>query len=350
MIKELTKKYDGVLVSSRSNIVYLTNYSNFSENERECFLLFTKTKQFLITDKRYSEAVDRVVKDFEIINTGIHKLLTVGHSNILKNLRITSLGIEEYDLTVSEYKRLRNIVKTKPIDLRNLRVIKQKYEIENIRKASKIGDIAFKFILGQLKNGVTEREISDLLETFINQKGADISFKPIVAFGKNSSIPHHMTGKDKLKTNQIVLFDFGVKVNNYCSDMSRTVFFGKTPDRFKKMHKTVLEAQKKAIESIRVGIRDSEIDKIARDYIISKGYPNIIHSVGHGIGIEVHEPPVLSPRSMDVLKENMVITVEPGIYIPHFGGVRIEDMVFVSKKGAQLISHAKREIIEVWLC
>ncbi len=361
LLKDLLKKCDALLISSYGNIIYFTSYPNFSETERECFLLLTRNlpagrqgKQYLITDKRYSEALGEITEDFEIKDNGANKLLTADRSNILKNLRITNLGIEEYDLTVSEYSKLKKIAKTKPIDLRNLRMIKQKHEIENIKKACKIGDDAFEFIIKQLKIGVSERSIADKLETFINSKGADFSFKPIVAYGANSSIPHHMTSNNKLKRNQIVLLDFGVKVNNYCSDMSRTVFFGKAPDKFKNIYQTVLQAQTKAIDYINGQLSivngqlfAKDIDNIARKYIVKQGFPNMFHSLGHGVGIEVHEPPHISPKSKDKITKGMVFSIEPGIYLPGFGGVRIEDLVLVTKNGVELISHADREIIEI---
>ncbi len=353
-LKKYLKEADAVLVSSWGNITYLTNYSGFSKEERECFLLITRKKQYLITDERYSEAVREQVSNFDVVDEGASKFINRNHSNILKRLRIMSLGIEENNLTVSEYRSIKKIVeKTLNIDLSKLRILKREEEVENIKKACALGDIAFKFIVGKLRTGVSERQIANEIEFFIMEKDAEISFKPIVAFGKNSSVPHHASGQTKLKQNQIVLLDFGVKVNNYCSDMTRTVFFGSPALEFKRMHKTVLEAQKKAIEFLKSSIINHksitgrDIDKVARDYIISKGYPNIIHSLGHGIGIEVHEAPHLSPNSKDVIKPGMVFSIEPGIYIEDYGGVRIEDLVLVTKKGAELISHANREIMEV---
>ena len=363
-LKKYLKEADAVLVSSWGNITYLTNYSGFSKEERECFLLITRKKQYLITDGRYSEAVKEQVSNFDVVDEGASKFIDQNHSNILKNLRIMSLGIEENNLTVSEHRSVKKIVgKTLNIDLSKLRILKQEEEVENIKKACALGDIAFKFIVGKLKTGVSERQIANEIEFFIMGKGAEISFKPIVAFGKNSSVPHHASGQTKLKQNQIVLLDFGVKVNNYCSDMTRTIFFGKATDKFRRIHRTVLEAQQKAIQYInnfysssgaeKFSINSnnnlvaSGIDKVARDYIASNNYPNIPYSLGHGIGIEVHEAPHLSPNSNDVIKPGMIFSVEPGIYIEGYGGVRIEDLVLVTKKGIELISHANREIIEV---
>ena len=349
--KEIFKSVDAVLVTSIANIVYLTGFDGFSETERECFLVITKNKNYLITDKRYSQAAKLRTKNFEIIDTGAQRFILKNAGEFFKKTK--TVGFEDYDLTVSEYSKLKKLAKLRPLNLKNLRIIKREEEIKNIKLACKIGDQAFKFILDKLRLGLTEQKISNQLEFFIKQK-TDVSFKPIVAFGKHSSVPHHLCSKTKLKNNQIVLLDFGVKVNNYCSDMSRTVFFGKASEKFKKMHQTVLLAQQKAIEYINSQLLivngqlfAKDIDKIARDYITDQGFPNIIHSVGHGVGIQVHEPPHLSPNSKDIIKENMVFSVEPGIYLPKVGGVRIEDLVLVTKNGAELISHANREIIEI---
>ena len=243
----------------------------------------------------------------------------------------------------------------KTINADSLRIIKTNNEIKKIKKACRLGDKTFDYILKKIKFGVTEKEIAFEIEFFIKKSGGDISFRPIVAFGENSAVPHHQATNNKLTNNQIVLLDFGVKLNNYCSDMSRTIFFGSAEEEFKKMYDAVLQAQdlaiqqfsKKTIKQLEKGIKASEIDKIARDHITSKGYKTIPHSVGHGIGIEVHEAPHLSPNSKDILKEGMVFSIEPGIYIPGFGGVRIEDLVVLEKTGVRLITRSSRKLIDI---
>jgi Xaa-Pro aminopeptidase len=339
-------KSDAILISSVPNIIYLTGFSAFSEIEREAFILITGNKKYLITDKRYSESVKKQTKGFEIIETGaIHFL--VESENFFKEKNIRVLEIEENNLTVEEFKLLKKSVKMVATNFSDKRINKTKSEIQNLKKACEIGDQAFDFIITKLKTGITEIEISDELINFFKSKNADISFKPIVAYGSNSSIPHHQTGRSKLKKNQIVLLDFGVKFNNYCSDMTRTVFFGNPPKEFIRIYETVLKAQQLAISKIKDTVKASEIDKVARNYILKQNFPNIIHSVGHGIGLEVHEKPHISPNSKDILKSDMVFSVEPGIYIPGFGGVRIEDLVLVREGFPELISNAKREIIGV---
>ena len=322
-------------------------------------MLITNKENYLITDGRYSEAVAGI-PGFKLIEISSSNSLEKVFENLSK--KIKKLGIDESNITVAENKKLKKYFRAIPIpDLKNLRVIKDKSEISKIEKACKLGDEAFDFILKKLKLGVSEKQIAFELEFFIKRNGADISFPPIVAFGANSSIPHHQTSDKRLKTNSIVLLDFGVKLGNYCSDMTRTIFFGKANDKFKKMYKTVLDAQEKAIERLsHLGggrmdssevnsreIKAADVDRVARDYTIKQGFPSIPHSLGHGIGIEVHEPPHLSPTSKVGLKPSMVFSIEPGIYIPGYGGVRIEDLVVLEKNASRLLTHSPKEIIEI---
>lgn len=341
------KNPDANLISSAKNISYISNISFFSETEREVFLIISKNKKFLITDRRYSEEIRNKTIGFEIIDSGALNFIANETKEFFKKEKIKSLGFEENNLTVSEFKNLSKNINLIPIDLKSLREIKTNEEIKLIKRACKTTDSAFKFILSKLKVGVTERSIAHELEDYFKNKNVSNSFQPIVAFGKNSSIPHHESNNTKLRKNQIVLLDFGVKVSGYCSDMTRTVFFGKADAKFKRMYQTVLDAQKIAIGKIIDGIKASEIDKAARDFIIKNGYPNIIHSVGHGIGLEVHESPSVSPKSKDIIKNNMVFSIEPGIYLNEYGGVRIEDLVLVRPTKVELISKAKRGLIEL---
>ncbi|MBI2334310.1 M24 family metallopeptidase, partial [Candidatus Daviesbacteria bacterium] len=170
------------------------------------------------------------------------------------------------------------------------------------------------------------------------------------AFGKNSSIPHHQTGDKRLTINdKLILLDFGVKLNGYCSDMTRTIFFGKPSEKQRKIYETVLEAQKIAIRFINSGkkIKAKDVDKVAREYIKSMGFPDIPHSLGHGVGLEVHEHPYLSSKSKEELKEGMVFSIEPGIYIPDFGGVRIEDLFVLENRNLRQLTTSHKNLIEL---
>lgn len=233
-------------------------------------------------------------------------------------------------------------------------------EILIIEKACRLTDRTFDYILPHIKPGVTEKEISLKIRKFINKNGALLSFRSIVAFGKNASEPHHKSNETKLKNGNIVLLDFGAKVKGFCSDMTRTVFMGKASDEQKKIYRTVLAAQKKAIKFLKSSIINHKsinaynVDKVARDYIISQGYTPMPHGLGHGIGKKVHERPKLSPKSKAFLKPGMTFTIEPGIYLPagrqgikNFGGVRIEDTVVLEKTGLRILTKSPKEIIEL---
>lgn len=365
------EKLDGVFISSVSNIEYLTGFTNFSKDEREAYLFVSHDFGYIITDGRYSEAVKNQVPHL--------KLFEKGHQQSIENLfkkhkkEVKTLGIEEDNLTIVEFKKLKKHFKnTKHFNVGHLRSPKSNEELDKIKKACKIGDLVFNYIIKKIKVGVSEKNIAGELENFIRKSGAILSFPPIVAFGKNSSIPHHQTSETVLSNNpgQFILLDFGVKISNYCSDMTRTVFFGKPNKKQIRMYEVVLKAQQEAVDfingSIKSGkkIKASDVDKVARKYIRSEGFPDIPHSLGHGIGLEVHEHPSLSPKSKDYLKERMVFSIEPGIYIPDFGsprstrlatkrarveagGVRIEDLFVLEKTGLRQLTTSPKEIIQI---
>lgn len=349
--KELKKKnLDGILVSNPFNIFYLSGISFFEPTEREGFLLITTHKNYIITSSLYTEAVRKYSENFILLEITSENSLENILKDIQKKHRYKKIGFEEDSLTVKEFTRLKKIIPLLPSSgiVENLRQIKEENEIEKIKNACRVTDQAFKYILEQLKAGVTEIEVASLLLRFFESLGMTSSFRPIIAFGPNSSLPHHLSGKTKLKKNQIVLFDFGVKYDGYCSDFTRTVFFGTSDKKFKNMYSAVLEAQSKAFKFLKENKNPSlkEADKIARDHIISKGYPNIPHSLGHGIGIEVHDGLRLSPNSKDKLKKNMTFSLEPGIYIPGLGGVRIEDLVLY-QKSPKFLTLSNRDLIEI---
>lgn len=373
----LTKNgIDALLISSTANIAYLTNYFGFSDTEREAYILITKKQNYLFTDGRYIEAVRRL-QDF-LLQEITSKLPFI---KLLKALMQThafkTLGIEEQDLRVKEYLMIKKLpTAIKPLSLRALRMIKTSEEIELIKRACEIADTTYTTVLKTVKEGMTEKEIGNLIESEIKKQKADISFRPIVAFNEHAATPHHLTDDRKLTAGSIILMDFGAQYKGYYSDMTRTIFFGKPPEEQKNVYQVVLTAQEKAVEylnhelrsmnyddnfitysssersesrsnnetikqssnssrwsSSREISRDSNnksvalnVDKVAREHIISQGYPTIPHSLGHGIGIQVHEAPTLSPTSKDELAEGMVFSIEPGIYLPGKFGVRIEDL------------------------
>jgi Xaa-Pro aminopeptidase len=342
------QKLDAVFISTVSNITYLTGYANFSKEEREAYLIIGKNFQYIITDGRYSEAIKKNVPFFTLFERG-YKNKT---EDLLKNLKdkVKALGIEEDNLTVAEYKLIKKHYKNiKHFEI-NTRSIKNTEEIKKIEKACLIGDLAFAYILKKIKVGITEKQLAYELEYFIKQQGYDLSFPTIVAFSKNSSVPHHHTGDDKLekKEGQFILLDFGVKYENYCSDMTRTVFFGEPTKKQQDIYQSVLDSQKQATEflnsSIKSGLKivAADVDQVARECLLSKGYPSIPHALGHGIGLEVHESPYISPKSEEQIEEGMVFSIEPGIYIEGFGGVRIEDLFVIEKNRIRQLTNSKK--------
>ena len=352
------KKDEAVLISSFSNIVYMTNYSGFSKEEREAYLFVTKNDQYILTDARYSEAVKTLISDFKLIEISLNNPVKKVLKHLVKKHRIKHVAFEGHDISFLEHKKLlMDFNDSNHRSLESLRIIKTAEEISKIEKACNIGDDAFKHILKRIKLGISEKEVAYEIEFFIKKQGADLSFRTIVAFGKNSAVPHHLTSDKRLAiSDKFILLDFGIKYNNYCSDMTRTIFFGKPTTELKKMYETVKQAQQKAIDYLTTSDplrseaserRASSADKAARDYIISKGYKSIPHGLGHGVGIEVHESPHLSPKSEDILKEGMVFSIEPGIYIPKVGGVRIEDLVVLEKSGPRLLTHSAKNLIEI---
>lgn len=338
------KNLDGFLVTSIHDIQYLTNYSNSAMSKGEIYLLITKINQYIFASGLYGEAIKKQVLDFEFIELGVVPFKESLQKLVEKN-DLKKIGIDENNLTVSEFKFFKKVFpKLSHFTTSEVRSIKTSAEIKEIEKACKVADLAFNHILKYLKVGVSEKQIAFEIEMFIKKQGADVSFPTIAAFGKNSSIPHHQTGDSKLKNPSIILMDFGARVNNYCSDMTRTIFFGAIDKQQKKIYEAVYQSQQKALQLIKKMIKNnksikaSSIDKEARDYIKSVGFESIPHSLGHGVGHEIHESPWLSIKSKDILKPGMVFSIEPGIYIPNFGGVRIEDLYVLEEKNIRQIT------------
>lgn len=367
------KRLDGILVSSSSHIAYLTGYGGFSDCEREAFLLIGKDKSYLFTDRRYREAVKKLLPEFEHVEVTATISFSQAIQTIIQEETIKRLGFDAKSLSVYEYHQLQkylndiyhlSVLRPASSIAEVLKVIKDQEEIALIQKACELTDKAYEYVLNDIKPGVTERELATELEYWIKKQGADVAFSPIIAFGKNSAIPHHKTSNQRLKTKDQVLIDFGVRYELYCSDMTRVVFVGRVSNEQKRMYQTVLEAQQKALDFLSStfhrlpsgdrSVEASRVDAAARSHILSKGYPSIPHSLGHGVGIEVHEAPKISPVSKDVLKPGMVFTLEPGIYNARIGGVRIEDVVVLEKTGLprrkagpRLLTHSSRTLVEL---
>ena len=330
--------FDGFLVSQEANVSYLSRF-----NAHDSYLLVSKGKVYFITDFRCLEEARKRLKGIEVFQ---YKNLFKDISLLAKELKIRRLGFEARDLNYAEYAKIKENLgdKIKFLDTFNivesLRQIKDQDELREIRAAVDIAVSAFRFIKGYIRPGLTELEIAGELERFIRQRGAEASsFKIIAASGANSCFPHAQITKRLLGENDLVLVDMGVEVNGYKSDLTRVFFLGKITSIQCKVYQIVREAQARAIEAIRPGIAISVVDDTARAHITACGYGKYFgHSLGHGIGLEVHEDPSVSNKNKAIVREGMVFTVEPGIYLPGKFGIRIEDMVLVTKKGFEVLS------------
>jgi len=267
---------------------------------------------------------------------------------------IGTLGFEANQVRYSTYQSLKERLAAKELvplsgELAELRRIKTAEEIELHRQAEHIGDIAFEEILKELKPGVTELEIAAKLEYIMKMNGADkLSFESIVASGGNSSKPHAEPGHKKIESGDFVTMDFGCVYNGYCSDMTRTVVVGKANEKQKEIYNTVLKAQLAVLDMLKPGYPGKAYDKVARDLIYGAGYEGYFgHGLGHSVGLEIHENPRFSMIEEDIIEAGMIMTVEPGIYIPDFGGVRIEDMVVMTADGYENLTHSEKELIEL---
>lgn len=339
------EKIEAVFITKRENVRYLSNFKG-----DESFLLLTRDKKkYLLTDFRYVEQAKKEAIEFEIIDYKGKLYETI--LDILSQHHIDSLYFEGYNLTFSTFSDMKEKIGDKiyplSFSIDEIRAVKDEEEIKLIEKAVEITDKAFEHILQFIKPGVSENEVVAELNYFILKTGAKgFSFEPIVASGKRSSLPHGTATHKKIEYGDVVTIDFGCNFDGYMSDMTRTIFVGKPDATMIRVYNIVKEAQQKAEEFIKEGMKCLEVDKIARDYIGSFGYMEKFgHSLGHGVGLEIHELPRLSPKSEAILKENMVVTVEPGIYLEEMGGVRIEDLVVVKKDGCKILTGSTKEII-----
>lgn len=346
------EKVDAILIKNLINIRYLSGFTGTT-----AFIITTSKKAFFFTDFRYRGYIEKhLPPHFAFIDTAT--LRKNGLGDFLKKENIGSLGFESEHLNVAQYTGWKKQLsaKLKPIhDIdAKLRITKTDEEIAAISLAQKFAEDSLKKIIKKLRPGKTERQISDKIEmaafSYCKENETRISFSPIIGFGSNSSVPHHQNTNKKFKKGDIVLVDMGFMHAGYCSDMTRT-FFTKTPTDFEaKIYNTVLKAQTEAIKHMRIGNTGGQCDKIARNIIAKAGYRDHFgHSLGHGIGLEVHEAPSISQNSKDMLVENCVITSEPGIYLKGQFGIRIEDMIHVTKKGPINLSKFPKKLENIIL-
>jgi len=341
---------DSLLVLVEENRRYLSGFTGedtrFDETAGALFI--TDKRLILATDSRNDLQAAREAPLYKIIcyKKGLVKELP----NIINTLQTKRLGFESIRMSYMQYNKICGQLSSSDIDvelveadniMECLRAVKEQSELEEIKKALFIAESVFiNFAENTIKPGMTEKEAAWILEKNLREAGADsLSFPIIVASGPNSALPHAIPGNRNFHKGEPILFDWGARLNGYCSDISRTLVIGSPDDKFKKIFNTVLDAQLKAIDAIKPGISSKDVDEIARNHIDSMGFKdNFGHGLGHGIGLAVHEPPGISSLKDTLLEKQMVFTVEPGIYIPGWGGIRLENMVVVRKDGAEVLN------------
>lgn len=343
---------DALFITGQENVSFLTGFTGLSPHEREGYLFITPKSASLLTFPTYFGLYEKGGSGFTTLCITQTKRLSDHLGEIIAREKIKTAGFEKDNLTVAELESLKsklriNWTETTGI-IEKFRIIKDGQELQFIKKAAEITDLAFDFIKSKIALEVSEKELALELEFFLKKNADDIAFSPIVAFNANAAIPHYLpTTNHQLSTNNLILLDFGAKVAGYCADMTRVIFFGKPQNAWVKIYETVLDAQKLALDALKPNIAASLPDKIARDYIKSQGFPDYPHGLGHGVGLAIHEAPRLRIDSKETLVENMTVTVEPGIYIPGRCGVRIEDLVVLRKDGIEILSKSPKLLKEL---
>ena len=332
----------GIIISNPINVRYLTNI------EAEGILLLTRKENIYITDGRYIEHVHSTLTLYdEIIVYNISDVSKDDYENFF--MFCENVGFEEHYVTYAGYKELirkykiNNLVETENI-IEKQRMIKDKDEMSNLEKACEITDNCFSYLLTYIKPGMTEKQIADEIEEYYKKRTEGLSFETIVASGENTSRPHATPTNRKIQDNDIIIIDMGCKVNGYCSDMTRTIFVGKVPEEIKPVYDLVLKNQIQTIQEVKDGASTRVLAKMVENDFKIHGY-ELIHSLGHGVGMQIHEAPYVSYNSDVQLKENMVVTDEPGIYIPGKFGVRIEDTIQVTKFGCISLTKSEKNYI-----
>ena len=341
VLKNTLQDNECVLISSYPNIFY---YSGFTSED--AYLIISHNENIIITDSRYTVQAKEQCPEFSLVN------ISEGFEKIFKKLSSSVVLYEEKDISVGFYINLKKQSSDKTFIPASDRISlfrekKDISEIKKIQEAERIGDEAFLHILNVIKPGMKEVEIASELEYFIRKSGASkLSFETIVASGIRSSMPHGTATEKIIKKGELLTLDFGCVLDGYCSDMTRTVAIGNISSKEKEIYDIVLYAQNTALSKMRIGMKCSEIDKIARDIISNEGYgENFGHSLGHSVGIQIHEAPNFSSKSEAIFENGHVITVEPGIYIEGLGGVRIEDVVAAADDKIINLTKSPKELI-----
>lgn len=341
---------DALFLMKDANVQYISGFTG-----SESYILISQDKRYFITDSRYTEQVEKECPDFEVVQWGKNNtLLTDTIKELVVELDIKRVGFEQDYLTYELHQKLTDkiaVVNWIPVKemVEDLRYIKDEKEIAKIKQAAEYADQAFEHILDIIKPGLSEKELALELEYHLRKAGSDdVGFKTILVSGVNTSLPHGIPSDKKIEKGDFVTMDFGGLCSGYKSDMTRTVVVGKADDKQREYYRILKEVQEMALEFIKAGMRVSEPDTYVRKqlgkYQVADKFG---HGLGHGVGLEIHEEPYLSKKSKKVLKEGCIITVEPGIYFPGWGGIRIEDTIVVREDGVEILTHSPKKLIEI---
>lgn len=339
-------KVDALLVSSPANVRYLTDYSGSNG-----FVLITPEGAHFFTDPRYAIASRQMSSKVHVVKGP----MIAGIAAALKRLRIRKIGFEAAWLRYEEYARLKDALTLgaglSPVGrvVEELRMVKSAVEIAKIRRSVDVNSEALARGLKRIKAGAREHEIAAEIDYQMRRLGAEKpAFETIVAAGERSALPHAHPSERRLGANELLLIDMGASVDGYASDMTRVVHSGKPPGRVRELYRAVLEAQLAAIDAVRPGIAANKVDRAARKVLKRHNLDRaFVHSTGHGLGLEIHEPPRVAKSEKLALRAGMAITIEPGAYLEGFAGVRIEDTVLVTANGCEVLTPTPKELLTI---
>jgi Xaa-Pro aminopeptidase len=343
---------DAFLVSSASNVSYLTGFSGDSS-----MLLLTLARDVLVSDGRYTTQIEQECPSLEALIRLSGQEMNPAIAQVLESMGLRHLALEATSLSMADYEALHEVTPTITLVgvtgwVENLRQIKDEAEIAEIRQAVRCAERAFTMLRAGLRREETEKDTADALEAYLRRCGATCaSFPPIVAVGVRSALPHaRPTPTTRIGDDDFVLIDWGATGHPYKSDLTRVLVTGKVTSKFEAIYRVVLSAQERAIAAIRPGVKAEAVDAEARSVIEEAGFGHFFsHGLGHGLGIDIHESPRIRKESHTLLEPGMVFTVEPGVYVPDWGGIRIEDDVLVTPDGCEVLSNIGRSLDSVCL-
>lgn len=356
-MNEFLDTLDALLISNQTNVRYLSGFIPVEEGHREAQLFITKDTTYLLTNILYKEKANGLAQSHDrmrVVILSAENPLPAVLSALIKEKGFTNIGFEEHTITVAEHGRLLSEIPGIQLipaggRIEKARMVKQKEEIDYIRDAVKITDNCFSEIIKDINAGISEKELAWRIEAYIRTQGYELAFAPIVAFNGNASQPHYAPSDIvRLSSPGLILLDFGARSHGYCADMTRVIFFGTPLKEWELAYDAVRTAQEKAISLLTSGEKSgAALDQIAKDEIASRGFPPFEHSLGHSLGLDIHESPRLSIFKDDTLQPGMVFSVEPGLYVEGKFGIRIEDLILLKDNGPEIISTSPKNLIAI---